>query len=102
MEYWSIGVLEYWSVGASALGGEPLLTLQNPSHDRADRRDAAASLVSGRLPGMTQSAVCLRCIRDPRPRVQFRKGASNRVDAPFLQATTFEHEHSLSSVATAL
>jgi hypothetical protein len=25
--------------------------------------------------------------------VQFREGASNRVDTPFLQATTFEHEH---------
>jgi len=29
----------------------------------------------------------------PRGRgVQFREGASNRVDTPFLQATTFEHE----------
>jgi hypothetical protein len=29
----------------------------------------------------------------PAMRVQFREGASNRVDTPFLQATTFEHEH---------
>ena len=32
----------------------------------------------------------------PQPRgreVQFREGALNRVDTPFLQATTFEHEH---------
>jgi hypothetical protein len=33
------------------------LTLLNPSHDLADRRGAAASLFSGRLPGMTQSVV---------------------------------------------
>src|SRR5260221_14357742 len=29
----------------------------------------------------------------PATRVQFREGASNWVDTPFLQATTFEHEH---------
>jgi hypothetical protein len=29
----------------------------------------------------------------PATRVQFLEGASNRVDTPFLQATTFEHEH---------
>ena len=29
----------------------------------------------------------------PATRVQFREGASNRVDTPFLQATGFEHEH---------
>ena len=33
------------------------LTLPNPSHDLADRRGAAASLFSGRLPGMTKSVV---------------------------------------------
>ena len=51
--------MEYWSGGdlGQALAEEPLLTFPNPSHDRADRRGAAASLVSGRLPGMTQSAV---------------------------------------------
>ena len=64
MEYWSGGDLE------QALGGEPLLTFPNPSHDRADRRGAAAGLVSGRLPGRR----------------------SNRVDTPFLQATRHEHD----------
>ena len=29
----------------------------------------------------------------PATREQFREGASNWVDTPFLQATTFEHEH---------
>jgi len=29
----------------------------------------------------------------PATRVQFWEGASNLVDTPFLQATTFEHEH---------
>jgi hypothetical protein len=69
MEYWSGGDLE------QALGGEPLLTFPNPSHDRADRRGAAAGLVSGRLPGMTQSAVLPYSIPNPRMRVQFREGA---------------------------
>ena len=39
-----------------APGGEPLLTLPNPSQDRAQRRGPNASLFSGRLPGLTQSA----------------------------------------------
>ena len=42
---------------AATLGGEPLLTLSNPSHDLADRRGAVASLFSRRLPRMTQSVV---------------------------------------------
>jgi hypothetical protein len=29
----------------------------------------------------------------PATRVQFREGASNWVDTPFLQATTHKHEH---------
>jgi hypothetical protein len=41
---------------ARAPGGEPLLTLPNPSHDRPDRRAVAARLSSRRLPGMTQRA----------------------------------------------
>ena len=41
---------------ARAPGGEPLLTLPNPSRDRPDGRGAAARLSSRRLPGMTQRA----------------------------------------------
>ncbi|MBV8482713.1 MAG: hypothetical protein JO077_07610 [Verrucomicrobia bacterium] len=51
MEYWSFGVLE------QALGGEPLLIVRNQSHDRADRRGAAAGLFGRRLPGTPQSVV---------------------------------------------
>jgi hypothetical protein len=55
----SDGVVEYRSdeLLEQAFGGEPLSTVSNPSHDRAHWRRAALGLYSGRLPGMTQSAV---------------------------------------------
>jgi hypothetical protein len=51
MEYWSDGVLQ------QVFGGEPLLTLSNPSHDLGEKRRATAGLFSRRLPGTTQSVV---------------------------------------------
>jgi hypothetical protein len=48
-------------------------------------------LRSARIPYEDEKGVRCEHLR-PATRVQFREGAPNWVDTPFLQATTFEHE----------